>query len=361
MHPSALVHPRRRPRCRPATATPRALARFAFAGMLLFSVTSCTQPTGTSKSTAKVLAGQQVSDRLIDLTVDSPALGGTEQVRLLVPDGWTDRAAGETWPVLYLLDGGGGEHDAWTNDGGVAELDELRDTLVVMPGMPLFGFYTNWYNEGDGGPPAVETFHLDELSEILERDYAAGANRVVAGLSQGGYGALVYAAHRPGMFRAAASYSGWVHPLQRPDLVLKSAELAGTMLADGPIDGSALWGNPVTQRAVWQANDPYYLAEQLKGTKIYIASGNGRIGPLDPPDLARESTYPELDRFGEDAGDNIVDPTEALMQASSRAVLQEFTMSGVPVTEHFYAGTHSWPYWQRELQNSLPMLLDALK
>ena len=38
---------------------------------------------------ARVVAEQQVAPRQLDLTVDSPALGGTAKVRLLTPDGWT--------------------------------------------------------------------------------------------------------------------------------------------------------------------------------------------------------------------------------------------------------------------------------
>ncbi|QIQ01349.1 hypothetical protein [Streptomyces liangshanensis] len=33
----------------------------------------------------------------------------------------------------------------------VQDLAELCDVLVVMPGMPLFGFWTGWWNHGEGG------------------------------------------------------------------------------------------------------------------------------------------------------------------------------------------------------------------
>ncbi|MEK8145959.1 hypothetical protein NKH18_46350 [Streptomyces sp. M10(2022)] len=34
----------------------------------------------------------------------------------------------------------------------VQDLAELRDVLVVMPGMPLFGFWTDWWNHGREAP-----------------------------------------------------------------------------------------------------------------------------------------------------------------------------------------------------------------
>jgi diacylglycerol O-acyltransferase/trehalose O-mycolyltransferase len=35
---------------------------------------------------------------------------------------------------------------------------------------------------------------------------------------------------------------------------------------------------------------------------------------------------------------------------------------GVPVHADLYrAGTHNWPYWQRELHRALPVLLGAIR
>ncbi|WP_405956530.1 alpha/beta hydrolase [Streptomyces phaeochromogenes] len=92
----------------------------------------------------------------------------------------------------------------------------MHDVLVVMPEGGQVGFYGNWWNHAAGGPPAWETFHLDELRPLLERHYGAGTRRAVAGLSMGGFGAVSYAARRPDLVRAAASYSGPVH-LLHPD------------------------------------------------------------------------------------------------------------------------------------------------
>ncbi|NKY58437.1 hypothetical protein HGA15_20280 [Nocardia flavorosea] len=302
----------------------------------------------------EVTEQQQTGDRTVDLTVDSPALDGSAAVRLITPDGWDERAPGRTWPVLYLLPGGDGDHMSWTSDSDVEELPELRDVLVVIPGMPMFGFYSDRYNDGRGGPPAVRSFHLDELIPLLERGYGAGRDRVIAGLSQGGYGALAYAAQRPGMFRAAASYSGWLSPSIRAEVVLAAARFVG-------VDGRSLWGDPVRDRRIWEANDLYNLADALTGLPVYLSSGDGTIGDLDPPGTSAESLFPEIDRLAAEFSPDVVDLTEALMHESSRAVADRLrALGGDPVT-HFTAGTHSPPYWERELHRSLPMLLAALR
>lgn len=287
---------------------------------------------------ARVVAEEQVGQRLVDLTIESPALGGqTAKVRLLTPDGWEQRQPGDTWPVLYLLHAGTDTYETWTRESDVEEWPELRDTLVVMPEAGAAGFYTNWWNEGAGGPPEWETFHLDELRGLLERGYGAGKRRVAAGLSMGGFGAVSYAARRPGVFQAAASYSGPVHILQ-PQFV----EVFPLLDAAFEEDLTQLWGDPVAQRDVWEAHNPYSLAEQLKDTPVYLANGDGNPGEFDPPDAE-------------------FDQAEAINLVQNRLLAERLEELGAPVTTHFYAGTHHPAYGERELRASLPMLLDALR
>jgi S-formylglutathione hydrolase FrmB len=235
----------------------RLLLALVIADLLLLLAVS--EADAAAPHRARVVAEEKAGDRLVDLTIDSPALGRTAKVRLLTPDGWEERRHGESWPTLYLLVGGDGNYKAWTEDydSEIQDLPELRDVLVVMPEMPLFGFYSDWFNDGRGGPPAVESFHLREVRPLLERHYGAGTRRAAAGESQGGFGALSYAARHPGLFRAAASYSGFVHPLQHPRAIRAAMTYLG-------LDWKALWGDPVAQRANWQAHDPYYLAERLR-------------------------------------------------------------------------------------------------
>jgi S-formylglutathione hydrolase FrmB len=290
-------------------------------------------------STPVVVAEERIGERLVDLTVDSAALGGPATVRLLTPDGWDERRPGDRWPVLYLLHGMFGTHADWTTFSDVEDLPELRDVLVVMPdGGDPGGYYTDWWNGGRYGAPAWETFHLDEVRAIVERDYGAGVRRAVAGASMGGYGALVYAAHRPGMFRAVASYSGPVH-LLHPD----SVEAWRDAFRTAP-EYRDLWGDPVRQRANWRRHDPYHLAGRLRHTPVFLSCGDGEPGPLDGPD-----TIPYDQEI------------EALDRVLNDSLAAELRKRRVPVATHFYRGTHQQPYWARELHHSLPMLLAAVR
>jgi diacylglycerol O-acyltransferase / trehalose O-mycolyltransferase len=289
------------------------------------------RPHAAAAGGAAVVAQRQVAPRIVDLTIRSPALRGTARVRLLTPDGWAGRGAGRTWPVLYLLHGCCDTYDSWTRDTDLARIPVLRRVLVVMPEGGAVGFYSNWRS----GAPAWETFHVVELRSILERGYGAGRRRAIAGLSMGGLGAMAYAARHRGMFAAAASYSGLLHPLA------DARWLLGLFAANTP-DPQAIWGDPSADRAQWAAHDPAELAGRLKGVRLFVASGNGAPGPLD-------------------RGRRHHDPIEARVLVESRAFASRLHRLHIPAQVDFYgAGVHDWPYWQRDLHRSLPLLLGAI-
>lgn len=287
---------------------------------------------------AVVVSQTRIADRQVDLAVRSEALGGaTVNVRLLTPDGWGERDRSDRWPVLYLLHGCCGDYTSWTSMTDVAEIPALRNVLVVMPEAGDTGWYSDWFNGGAGGAPAWETFHLRELRPLLEQGYGAGQQRVVAGLSMGGLGALLYAGRHPGMFRAVASYSGMVQPLSETGI-----DWSRHFMAQYGYDPDRLWGDPVAQREVWEQHDPLHLAKQLRTIPVFLSSGDGNPGPLDPPG----ATFNALER-------------DFLHQ--NIAVAAAIEAVGGDVTTDFYgAGRHGWGYWERELHASLPMLLGAL-
>ncbi|MFJ7771998.1 alpha/beta hydrolase [Streptomyces sp. NPDC097107] len=323
-------------------------ARFLLVLAVLLATLAPTAPAlaagqpDITRTGAEVVAVTQVADRQIDLSVRSQALGGrTVEVRLLTPDGWNphDRRHRQHWPTLWLLHGCCGDYSSWTAMTDVAETDSLRDVLVVMPEAGWNGWYSDWWNHGEGGDPAWETFHTVELRRLLERDWGAGRDRVVAGLSMGGQGALLYAARHPGMFKATASYSGSAHPLLDGESV---ARLMG-FFAGRNNDPLRVWGDPVAQRRIWQAHDPLHLAKRLRSIPVYLSCGDGTTGPLDAP--------------------GSTSALEADFNRQNHALAAELRRVGAKqVTTRFYGpGTHAWPYWERELRASLPMLLGALR
>jgi len=290
-----------------------------------------------------VVATQTISPRVRDLTIDSPALGRSAKVRLLLPRRFSAEPS-RRWPVLWLLHGCCDTYQSWTRSTDVEELDGLADVLVVMPEAGQVGFYSDWRSPGRDGPSRWETFHLTELRELLEPDWRAGNRRVIAGLSMGGLGAMAYAARHPGMFRAAASYSGLLHTRYQGD-PLPGPRMIQDLLRDFDEDPDALWGDPRRHGDRWAAHNPYDLAPQLPKVGLFVSVGNGQPGPLDGP-----ATNGQLQQI------------EQALYPQNLAFVERLRQLGIPVRfDNYGPGIHNWPYWQRELHRSLPMLLGALQ
>lgn len=289
---------------------------------------------------ARLLAEEPVGPRTVDLTIDSPALGTTAKVRVVLPSRWSATSA-RTWPVFYLLHGAGADYAAWSGVSDIPALTENSDVIVVMPEGGRAGFYSDWWNFGLGGTPGWETFHLTEVRQILERGFRAGTQRAIAGFSMGGFGALSYAARHPGMFAAVGSYSGAVHTQNNPPVTSTFLTAGIAAWGDNPF---ALWGDPVLQRDIWAAHNPYDLAPLLRGTQLYVASGNGQQGPLDDP----LTTLP-------------VDPLEVLVHDMNTSFIRRLKELGIDATIDMYGpGTHTEPYYDRDLRASFPMLMKAI-
>lgn len=278
--------------------------------------------------------------REVDVTIASPALQGRATARLLLPRGWSSGSA-RRWPVLSLLHGccERDAHRVWTRNTDVERLAATYGVIVVMPPAGWAGFYSDWAHHGRGGAPRWEDFHLRELRRIVERDYGGGTRRAIAGLSMGGFGALSYTARHPGMFAAAASFSGVVHTL----MDVRGPALTSGLVASGGDDPTALWGDPVLDRDVWAAHNPYDLVPRLGSIPLYLSSGDGAPGPLDR---------------GAEAGADLL---EATIGAMNRRLLARLRAAGASVTAHLYGpGTHTWRYWRRELHRAFPMLMTAV-
>jgi diacylglycerol O-acyltransferase / trehalose O-mycolyltransferase len=267
---------------------------------------------------ATVVARREVAPRILDLTVRSPALGRTGHVRLMTPVGWTPQ---KQWPVLWLLHGCCDTYKSWTRSTGIEQMKPLRRVLVAMPEGGDVGFYADWK-----GGPGWETFHTKELPALLQEDFGASDRQAIAGLSMGGLGAMGYAARHPGMYKAAAAFSGLLHPSA------DKGTLGGLIRSYG--------GDPATVYPDgWEKHDPTELAAQLKGTRLFVSSGNGHAGPFER----------DRDKF---------DSTEAFVEGESRAFADRLKQLKIPAKVDFYGpGVHNWPYWERELKRALPTLL----
>jgi S-formylglutathione hydrolase FrmB len=294
-------------------------------------------------------------DRIVELTLHSPALNGETRVNVLLPQGYT---SDERYPVLYLLHGAAGNHRDWQTIGAVQRVVDEATTahglppfLVVMPDAGAFGFYSDWFGvdiDGHNGPgpaPAWTTYHIRELVPWVDANLPTisdRSGRAVAGLSMGGFGTMSYATRFPDLFAAAGSFSGALNPSY--GYPTGNAFLTG---ASGVFTGrgfdQCIWGEFSTQKVRWLATDPTYLAGNLRnaGATLYVASGGGDV---DRPEGL------------------VTDPVEQTVYLMSKAFADALAGDGVPHSTDFYAeGGHAWVYWQQGLGRFLPMMVSAFE
>ncbi len=279
---------------------------------------------------------------------------------VLLPAGYgSDR---RRYHVLYLLHGSGGSYTDWTKLGRAEHIladgqrtAHLPPTIAVMPTGGLEGYYTNWYGRdvdqpSEGPAPGWASFDIDELIPFIDSHYrtiASRSGRAIAGLSMGGFGATSLPARQPDLFAAAGSFSGaddidFDYPYENE--LLYSTNPAFT----GGAPDECIWGDPVTDRVYWEATDPTYLAPNLAPVDLFVASGDGTPGPYD-------STSPS--GIGGTLGAAAVELDIWDMNQSFVAALDH---ARVTHTDYFYGpGTHSWPYWRRDLRRFLPFLARA--
>ena len=109
---------------------------------------------------------------------------------------------------------------------------------------------------------------------------------------------------------------------------------------------------------VWENHNSTYLASNLKGTPLWIASGNGLPGPLDPS-LVPDPSNPEQE-ISNAASVAAAGATEGKIWDMTKSFVKALDAAGIPHTDYFYGdGTHSWPYWQRDLTDFLSWLRPA--
>jgi S-formylglutathione hydrolase FrmB len=287
----------------------------------------------------QVLSSQRLDSRLTELTLSTPALRQPTHVRVLVPEGY--EAGQDRYPVLYLLHGALADYRSWTDAGDAEAITDGAPLIVVMPDGGQGGWYTNWLNRGAGGPPEWERFHIEQLIPWIDDHYrtvAARDGRAIAGLSMGGFGAMSYAGRHPDLFEWAGSFSGAVDVIHNLPVV---GVIALEALADGGLPNDQ-FGDRLLNEANWRAHNPWDLAPNLRGMTIHIDTGNGQPGPLDsnPPPF---------------------DPVEHQVREMSVSLHQRLLGLGIPHTWNDYGpGTHTWPYWQRDLRESLPSILSTL-
>lgn len=236
----------------------------------------------------------------------SPALGRSESYTIYRPPGYAAAArAGKRYPVLYLLHAPPGSPTGYLTIGALAvRMDSLiashqiRPFIVAIPDghTSVDGNDTEWAN---AAPGRYEQFVLDTVHTV-DAHWAtlhSRADRAIAGLSEGGYGATNVALHNLATFGTFESWSGYFH----------------------------VWPGPTWNgigAAQMQANSP----------RAYVSSLAG--------ELRRRPTYAFLYRGRGDTTTSAAD---------TQAFARLFRTAGGHVQTAEYPGSHNWWLWRTHM------------
>lgn len=231
---------------------------------------------------------------------------------------------GMRYSVLYLLHGGGGDQADWVTFGSMQKIlddaykaDPEHALIVVMPD-GRSGQYHDYYDDRF----LLETYLLRRLVPAVDEQFRTIADRTgraIAGLSNGGYGALHMAAKAPDLFAVAGSMSGNL-----------GARTFSNLGPDGEV--------------YYQGNVPYQLASNLDPVDLVID-----IGALCISDAAVDAcaTFAFEQAF---RPDNI----------AFRNQLDTVGYKGT-VDYRETEGGHSWRWWTTWLrERDLPFIYDRL-
>src|SRR5579875_1975716 len=133
-------------------------------------------------------------------------LGGMEvSFNIILPQDYDSGA--RRYPVLYLLHGYTGHYSDWVTRTGLTEYARHYEEIIVMPEGEN-GWYVDNYTDPKLG---WQSYIIDDLIPYVDSHYrtvASRSGRAIAGLSMGGYGAMLLGLKYHQMFAAAASLSG---------------------------------------------------------------------------------------------------------------------------------------------------------
>jgi enterochelin esterase-like enzyme len=242
------------------------------------------------------------------IKVASAALGGRSQdVYVYLPPGY-DSHPTERYPVVYLLHGFPGRPLAFllTVRLGVIE-DELvakhlaQSMILVMP-FGSTGTFTDkeWAN---GVTPGEDwaTFVSRDVVHAIDAGYrtiASPTGRAIAGLSEGGYGAVNIALHNPDEFHVVESWSGYMRAAR--DHSIFGRDLAGAA-ANSPLETLPL------------------VARELRRVHTYFWFYSGTTDPL---------------------------------HRQNRAFAAELASERLPHRYREFRGGHNWALWRGNAERS---------
>ncbi|AMJ43806.1 alpha/beta hydrolase [Corynebacterium stationis] len=294
-------------------------------------------------------------ERVLKLQATSPAMDGRKVPLAII------RAQNPDRPTIYLLNGAGSaEQDTdWLNQSEAVDFYADKDVNVVIPQAGAFSYYTDWNTTPNKsylkGPQKWETFLTKELPGPLEERLQSNNKRAIAGMSMSATSSLLLAQHNQGFYDAVGSYAGCAGtstPFEYEAMRLTVNRGGG--------EPEQMWGKMGSRTNRY--NDALLNSDKLRGTALYISSGNGLPGETDMPSYyTKQGVDPTAASVGAATLQIEGGIIEAGVNHCTHNLEAKLKSQNIPAIYNFRdTGTHSWPGWREDLEKSWPVFEKAL-
>ena len=154
------------------------------------------------------LAFSLMAHAITEHDVPSNYITSPAKITVAVPDDYSTDTS-QTYPVVYLLNGHGGNHKSWSTVINLDSLATVNRMILVCP-----DGRNSWYWDSPIDPTMqMESYIVKELVPWVDANYRTrptAANRAITGLSMGGHGGLWIGLRHPDLFGNIGSTSGGV-------------------------------------------------------------------------------------------------------------------------------------------------------
>ncbi len=169
-----------------------------------------------------LLIHAQNSKVMDNLSLRSKILNMDRKYAIYLPPDY--ETSQRSYPVLYLLHGGGDDQTGWVQFGEVQNITDkaIREgtaTAMIIV-MPDANTGRRGYFNDIKGDWRYEDFFFQEFMPFIEKTYRTKNEkryRAISGLSMGGGGTFMYTLHHPELFAAACPLSAAVGPISLED------------------------------------------------------------------------------------------------------------------------------------------------
>ncbi|MDX2195360.1 MAG: alpha/beta hydrolase-fold protein [Cytophagales bacterium] len=157
-----------------------------------------------SQNTGKVIENQVIISKI---------MGKTMKHSIYLPHGYD--ISSRYYPVVYLLHGYSDDETAWVQFGSahyaadqLINKGEINPMIIIMPDGAL-----TWYINSHDSKVNYMDYLTKELIPYIDKTYRTKASkeyRAIAGLSMGGYGAIINILKNPHIFSTCVAFSAAV-------------------------------------------------------------------------------------------------------------------------------------------------------